>query len=547
MPFNLDLIETVAVVIMENRSFDHILGYRSLPAYGKDVDGQRLDANWLDRYTNSFNGNPAQPFYRSDLELSGDPPHERGEMRVQIGADFPWPGGSAPMNGFALNYATGPGVPASAYSEVMGYYTPAEVPISHFLAENFAICDRWFSSLPASTQPNRLMAMAGYSEIDNTFSDTVPDQELVYDWCDRQVPPVRWRVYHEGWPFFMVMPRWRLTIVADAVAQDKFRSLDKLEEDLNSADPFPQLVFLEPKYTDDHFSAPVPSDDHPPSSVAGGQAFLQRVYAAFRNSPRWDHTLIIIFYDENGGLFDHVSPLAVPTQIAGAASFATTGIRVPAYLVSPLVNAGRVFHGALDHTSLLRFIGQKFGFDGLYSDVVTQRASGSIALQSIADALNVVGTNPVVRTDCPPSPNYEFPRISNVPPAERPITANSQAFDHALLEVRREQAKDGACKFPELAEFFTSPSQAWQLLQTEARAHGYSFHPDCQHLARQLAERADVQILKEGGGRKRLARARLADFTRTMVSDARLVGEKRTIRESHFRSALARHSTWPLI
>ena len=114
------------------------------------------------------------------------------------------------------------------------------------------------------------MAMAGFSQIDNTFSDTIPDQELVYDWCDRQAPPVRWRVYHEGWPFFMVMPRWRLTIVGDAVAQDKFRSLDKLEEDLNSGDPLPQLLFIEPEYTDDHFSPAVPSDDHAPSSIAGG-------------------------------------------------------------------------------------------------------------------------------------------------------------------------------------------------------------------------------------------------------------------------------------
>ena len=135
MAFNLDLIETVVVVVMENRSFDHMLGYRSLPSYAKDVDGQRLESSWLERYTNSFSGNRVQPFYRTGLEVSGDPPHERGEVRVQIGADFPWPGGSAPMNGFTLNYATVLGVPAGAYSEVMGYYTPAEVAVSHFFAE----------------------------------------------------------------------------------------------------------------------------------------------------------------------------------------------------------------------------------------------------------------------------------------------------------------------------------------------------------------------------------------------------------------------------
>jgi phospholipase C len=536
MTFNLDLIETVAVVIMENRSFDHVLGYRSLPAYGKLVDGQSTDPNWLAHYGNSFNGNSTQPFYRTDLELSGDPPHEHDDVRIQIGADFPWPNGSAPMNGFASNYATGPGVPAAAYAEVMGYYTPAEVPTAHFLAENFAICDRWFSSLPASTQPNRLMAMAGYSEIDNTFSDTVPDQELVYDWCDRQVPPVPWRVYHEGWPFFMVMPRWRLKILEDAVVQDKFRTLDKLEADLNSNEPFPKLVFLEPKYTDDHFSSPTPSDDHPPSSISGGQLFLQRVYNAFRSSRYWDHVLIIIFYDENGGLFDHASPLAIPGMVADTAEFATTGIRVPAYLVSPLIRAGQVFHGVLDHTSVLRFIGQKFATNGSYSAAVTTRATSGTPLMSIGDALNAVGTNPVIRTDCPVI-TRAFPNI-NLPPADRPQTPQSQAFAHALLQIRREQAQYGAIKFPELAGFFRSPSPAWQLVQAEMKAHGVSLHPDCQHLVRELAERADVQALKEGG-RRRPTDLNLIDLTRAMVSQARLAGQTRVIREADYRRARA--------
>ncbi len=536
MAFNLDLIETIAVVIMENRSFDHVLGYRSLPEYGKPVDGQSTDQHWLARYTNSFNDNTAQPYYMTALELSGDPPHEHDEVRVQIGADYPWPGGSAPMNGFCLNYATGPGVPASAFAEVMGYYTPTEVPTSHFLAENFAICDRWFSSLPASTQPNRLMAMAGYSDIDNTFSDTVPNHDLVYDWCDRQVPQIRWRVYHEGWPFFMVMPRWRLQIVEDAVQEDKFRGVDKLEADLKSGEPFPQLVFLEPKYTDDHFSSPAPSDDHPPSSISGGQQFLQRVYNAFRNSKYWDHLLIIIFYDENGGLFDHVSPLAIPATIAGAAEFATTGIRVPAHLVSPLIRAGQVFHGPLDHTSFLRFIGEKFGVRGVYSDAVTARATGGVPLQSISDALNAVGTNPVIRTDCPAAFTHDFGNIRVVPASERPQTPRSQAFEHALLQIRREQPEGGAMKFPELAGFFRTPSRGWRLVQDEMKAHGFTLHPDCQHLVRELAERADARVLREGG-RVRLANSSLIDLTRAMVSQARLAGQTRLIREVDYQSA----------
>jgi|GEM_PF-441447 len=544
MASRLDLIQHIFVVIMENRSFDHILGYRSLPPYEKGVEGLRNDPAWLAAYANSFNGNPVQSFHYTGLALSGDPPHERDNVRTQIGADYPWPKGLAPMNGYVLNYSTATGVSAGAVAEVMGYYTPAEVPMAHFLAENYAICDHWYSSLPASTQPNRLMAMAGFSDIDNTFSNTVPDQELVYDWCDRQVPPVRWRVYHEGWPFFMVMPRWRLNIVADAVAQERFRSLDRLEEDLKSGEPFPQLVFVEPKYTDDHFSLASPSDDHPPTSIANGQDFIRRVYGWIRASKLWEQSLLVIFYDENGGFFDHVSPLGIAAQISGARGFDTTGIRVPAFLVSPLVRAGQVFHGPLDHTSLLRLIGEKFAVDGVYSPQVAQRASGPIPLQSLSEALAAVGTNPAARTDCPPSPELPTAPAAAIAPADLPLNANARAFEHALLAVRREQPELGAIKFPHLRDFFQQRQGLWRTAQKEALANGCSFDPDCQHLVRDLAEQVDLQLLKEPG-RARLASARIVDAVKAMIAEARADGEPRTIRAQHFHRASQRLGAWP--
>src|SRR5262249_1777317 len=103
-----------------------------------------------------------------------DPPHERKNIAVQLGQ--PDAAGRFPMKGFIQS--------ASGNSQVMQYYTAADVPITDFLARNFVVCDHWFAPLPAGTQANRLMAMAGESWIDTNVSNPVefPDQKLAYDW-----------------------------------------------------------------------------------------------------------------------------------------------------------------------------------------------------------------------------------------------------------------------------------------------------------------------------------------------------------------------------
>jgi phospholipase C len=279
----IDQIETIVVVLMENRSFDHMLGYLSHPSHGNrtKINGQRADAEWIQRFENECAGKKQGPFRAPRFDLSDDPKHERENFQIQFGTEFR-PGIQYPMNGFMKNYALDKDLPAEAYGEVMGFFTPEEIPITAFLADNYAVCDNWFAPIPTSTQPNRLMAMGGFTKTDNTFSTTVPDQDLVYDWCGRQnKQQVKWRVYHEGWPFFMVMNRWRLEILADAVAgRGQFRPLSSLADDFKHDKDFPQIVFVEPKYTDDHFSPPIPSDDHGPSSISGGQDFLRRVYCA---------------------------------------------------------------------------------------------------------------------------------------------------------------------------------------------------------------------------------------------------------------------------
>ena len=354
MAADLNSIDTIVVVLMENRSFDHILGYLNLPDFGGlDVDGIRNSQEWLRQYANP--GPPNNFMYEAtplnELHVA-DPPHERKNIAIQLGNSDA--NGVFPMKGFIES--------AGDNSQVMQYYTGPTVPITDFFARNFAICNRWFAPLPAGTQANRLMAMSGQTFIDTNVSTPLefPDQQLVYDWLKQH--KVRWRVYHQGFfPFFSMMPRW----YPEMLVSDDFRRFERLQLDfeLESDATFPNVIFVEPTYTDSPHVGEG-TDDHSPSSVLGGQAFLLDIYKALISNPiRWRKTVMILTYDEHGGFFDHVQPLPIVTKDPKGKypDFKSSGVRVPAIVVSPLVSPARIHSEPLDHTSILKFIGQKFG------------------------------------------------------------------------------------------------------------------------------------------------------------------------------------------
>jgi phospholipase C len=436
-------IKRIVVVMMENRSFNTLLGYRSLAEFGAlGVDGLKDDPAWNVKVGNTYNGSLFVPWRGSDpfSLLPGDPPHERAPIALQMGTPA---NGVFPMNGFVENYASVCPVNPGDQPPVMSYFTPAEAPITAFLADNFAICDRWFCSLPAGTQANRLIAMSGSSKIDsNTFP--LPNQDLVYDWLNAKKIP--WRVYHEGLPFFAMMPRWTLSIFDDKY----FRRFTRLDDDLMQSlpDELPQIMFMEPTYTDaPHLGAS--TDDHAPTAVKAGQEFLLKVYKAFSSLPDvWEGTVIIVTYDEHGGFFDHVSPPPVKTQAPSKEydDFETLGVRVPALIISPFVQKGTVFHGQLDHTSILKFIAQVFG-DGSYSPEVDQRDVGSVW-----DVLNV----PEPDAEPPEAPQNLVDYLARAiapagyTPGKAAHNESAKSFKIALDKMQNQMPAETAAKFPEL-------------------------------------------------------------------------------------------------
>src|ERR1700682_4236767 len=150
----LDRIRTIVIVMMENRSFDHLLGHLSLPQYGgrTDLDGL-VDPEHNQDYANFLDNQVYRPFaMTADNQLDHDLPHDRSSVQVQLA----FHGGEATMSGFVQAYVN-MNHSSVANPPVMGFLTTGSLPTSSFLARNFLVCHRWFAPLPADTQPNRAM------------------------------------------------------------------------------------------------------------------------------------------------------------------------------------------------------------------------------------------------------------------------------------------------------------------------------------------------------------------------------------------------------
>lgn len=386
---DLSRIQYVVIVYMENRSFDHVLGYLNLP--GNHPRWQEI--NGMFQAMTYYTGFTYPPHPLTSTSIDPDPPHERENVAIQIN--------STPkrMQGFVDSYIRA--FPHARGDAVMEYCGPKDVYVTDFLARNFAVCDGWHACLPASTLPNRLMAMSGYALVDHTpsgYLEMVRDlflddpDDLVYDWLTKRT---EWRVYYSGSFFFMQMPRVLRLYEQDIQSQNHFRPISRLIEDFRNGDVAP-VTFIEPLYEDDYRrNNQQATDDHPPATLFGGQRFLNMVWEAISSPGIWENLLATISYDEHGSIFDHVEPPALrtlPPPGASYTAFETLGVRVPGIVVSPFVQPGSVFHDLFDHTSVLKFLGEKFG-GGTYSNFVDPRAVGSVS--AVLDATLLDPATPV--------------------------------------------------------------------------------------------------------------------------------------------------------
>lgn len=370
----LEQIEHIVVVMVENRSFDHMLGYLSLPlAMGgrgrSDIDGLTGPTENV----NHAGGTPYPIHHLDQTEFTGeaeDPDHSGRSVDEQIA------GGA--MSGFAQNFARISKARAAKLEVevpdpglVMGYYDADDLPVYDHLAAQYCVVDRWFSSVPGATWPNRLYAVAGQAA--GTRDDVSPPlydlpafvrhlDDAGVDWGWYSFDPATLRAVD---PAYRLSDHRHFSYVDSRKLSTRERAVDELlSEDASFLDDIasgqlPKVSWIDPRFKDLRVLGPDSNDDHPPSDVLAGQDLVLTIYHALTSNPEiWSKTLLIITYDEHGGFYDHIAP---PAAVDDDDQFRHLGVRVPAFLVSPLVEAGSTSHHLpadihFDHTSIMKTI-----------------------------------------------------------------------------------------------------------------------------------------------------------------------------------------------
>jgi phospholipase C len=335
----LDEIEHIVVLMLENRSFDHMLGYLSLERAGSDVDGLQ------DGMANVHEGR-SYPIFRltkTALTKAQDPCHSGACVDEQIADE---------NAGFAGNYIRTRLDPATAEPVVaMGYYDGEQLPVYDFLARRFCVCDRWFCPVRGATFPNRLYAVAGRAA-GSRDNASPPVYHLPSFVRHLDAAGASWRWYtHELFATIWAVDRDYLPKTFDNVRP--FSSPFSFEDFFSAAQAgtLPNVAWIDPNFVDVG-GAVGSNDDHPPSDVRAGQELVLRVFNALVRGPAWEQTLFVITYDEHGGFFDHVAPPSAADDDPRP-EFHAYGPRVPALVVSPRLRT-RVSHDVFDHTSIIK-------------------------------------------------------------------------------------------------------------------------------------------------------------------------------------------------
>lgn len=274
---------------------------------------------------------------------------------------------------------------------IMNCFPPSSLPVINGLAQAYAVCDYWFSSVPTETFPNRSFVHAATSSgnVYNTwktgphFWDVgifINDTTTIYNLLEEATPKVSWKVYH-GSPLLMCNAFLCQEQLWDfGFSDNRFFPFEQFLTDVKTPGALPSYTFIEPNFLCSQKYGPE-NDMHPayaivdtgaPTNVLYGDKLIYDIYTALRESDYWEKTLLIITFDEHGGCFDHVptppppacSPdgVVIPPDVPGGSGFEFNrfGVRVPAVLVSPWIEEGTICHTQFDHTSVIKTVSNKW-------------------------------------------------------------------------------------------------------------------------------------------------------------------------------------------
>ena len=359
-------IDHIVVLMMENRSFDHMLGWL------EGADGRQRGLRYLDADGVAHRTSRLAPDFQGCGHADPDHSYEGGRVEYNGGACDGWL-----RAGNNDEYA-------------IGFYQKQDLPFFAAATAQATVCDRYFSAIMAGTFANRIYQHAAQTD---RFENTFDISALPTIWDQLNVPGgPDGRYYFSDLPF--------LTLWGSKYASVG-RTFPQFLIDAGSGN-LPAVSFVEPRFLGEEIG--VSNDDHPFADIRNGQAFMNLVYEAVSTGPAWSRTLLVINYDEWGGFFDHVPPPTAPVPPADEAvrpgpepEDGRLGFRTPCFLISPYARRAEVSHLVFDHTSVLKFIEWRWGLQPL----TVRDASAN----NLADALQF--TNPefkAKRFDVPAGP-----------------------------------------------------------------------------------------------------------------------------------------------
>jgi phospholipase C len=443
----LKAIDTFVVLMLENRSFDHMLGWLYADAGNVSPSGQAFDGLTGAETNPGTDGSPVSVFRitpatpNAHFMPGADPGEGYNAMNNQLFGAITAPASEPAISnqGFVKDFAytlswqaSGKGwtiLPGTTPASIMGCFDPAMLPVMSGLARGFAVCDRWFAPVPTETLPNRAFAMAATSQGHLKDRDVPYTAPTIFGALGKA--GLSWKVFgysapplsQKDFPDLSNAPQANFGLFADFQTEAKAGTL-------------PAYSFLEPAW-----SGPGQNDQHPVSDLAAGEQLIHDVYYALRNGPKWASTLMIVTYDESGGLFDHVPPpwrATPPDNTIGEQGFGFNrfGPRVPAVVVSPLIAPGTVFRPPADgaphdHTVILKTLETRYGLAPL-----TKRDAAAADLSGVL-------TLAAPRTDDPLA-GVVVPPLAANPPAAQAVTHLQQINAALTADLPVADAAGGA-------------------------------------------------------------------------------------------------------
>lgn len=405
MSQGLDSLKHIVVLMMENRSFDHMLG--SLKAVDPRIDGVTDQLTNPDTAGNSVK---VQPLAEFQGQLDPDPDHHFPAVDLQIFGGDTSPNRAANMQGFVKSYFN-QRRDVNHSQKIMYYFTKENLPVLTTLALEFAVFNRWFASIPGPTICNRAFAHYGtsFGRVDMNLLYINEPFKSIYQRLISSNPKHTSKLYYYD--------TTSSTMEITNLLQNQPELFGTFGQFLKDCDKgtLPDYSFVEPNYNDHDTDSgeELANDQHPDHHVQAGELFIAQVYNAIKqNADLWASTALLIVYDEHGGIYDHVRPPACKQDQFTASANATgtgmefkfdrLGVRVPAILVSPWIPKGTVVDRVFDHASIPATV-TKF-FLGDYVPRSPRETSADVFIEpagpAVDPARNLLSLT-TMRTDCP--------------------------------------------------------------------------------------------------------------------------------------------------